>query len=71
MRKTRTKTSVSFQEADERLEKESQSSQHAHRHKNPKENPVDDHGNVLPVILHLKRQRKEKSVCVQKEKIFI
>lgn len=43
----------SLHEADERLEEESQCSQHAHRHKNPEEDPVDDHGHVLPVVLHL------------------
>lgn len=42
-------------EAHERLEEESQCSQHTHSHKNPEENPVDDHGDVFPVILHLWR----------------
>lgn len=58
----KTKTSVSFQEADDWLEEESQCSQHTHCHKNPQEDPVDDHGDVLPVILHL-RKRREFCVC--------
>lgn len=47
----------SFHEADERLEEESHCSQHAHRHKNPEEDPVDDHRHVLPVVLHLQADR--------------
>lgn len=45
-------------EAHERLEEESQCSQHTHGHKNPEENPVDDHGDVFPVILHLWRRER-------------
>lgn len=59
------KGSVSFHEADERLEEESQCPQHAHRHENPQENPVDDHRHVLPVILHL-QQRQGFRLCFRK-----
>lgn len=54
---TERQTDVLFQEADEGLEEESQCSQYAHRHKHPQEDPVDDHCDVLPVILYLGMRR--------------
>lgn len=40
-----------------RREKESNRSQYAHQDKHPEEYPVNDHGHVLPVLLHLAETR--------------
>lgn len=40
-------------EAAKRLEEQAHRSQDAHGHKHPKEDSVDHHGNILPIILHL------------------
>lgn len=40
-------------EAAKRLEEQAHCSQDAHGHKHPKEDSVDHHGNIFPVVLHL------------------
>lgn len=37
----------------ERLQKHAQCAEHAHKHKDPQEEAVNHHGNVLPVLAHL------------------
>lgn len=46
------------QEAQERLEEEAKGPQHADQHEDPEEDAVDDHGHVLPVVLHLRGKRR-------------
>lgn len=43
-----------------RREKESNRSQYAHQDKHPEEYPVNDHGHVLPVLLHLAETRHKQ-----------
>lgn len=40
-----------------RRKEESHGSQYAHQHKHPEEYPVNDHGHILPVLLHLAERR--------------
>lgn len=61
-RRRKTKTGASLEEVDDGLEEESQCSQHTHGHKDPQEDPVDDHGHVLPVVLHLTRGGNAKFI---------
>lgn len=41
-------------------EKESHRSQYTHHHKHPEEYPVNDHGHILPVLLHLAKKRHSR-----------
>lgn len=47
-----------------RRKKESHRSQYTHQYKHPEEYPVNDHGHILPVLLHLaeKRHRRERRI---------
>lgn len=45
------------EKANERLQEEANGSQNAHQHKDPKEDAVNHHGNILPIILHLREKR--------------
>lgn len=38
---------------EERLQKHAHRAEHAHKHKDPQEEAVDHHGNILPVLAHL------------------
>lgn len=38
---------------EERLKEHAQRAEHAHEHKDPEEEAVDHHGDVLPVLAHL------------------
>lgn len=38
---------------EERLQKHAHCAEHTHKHKNPQEEPVNHHGDVLPVLAHL------------------
>jgi len=44
----------------QRLQEEAGGSHDAHQHEHPEEDPVDDHGDVLPVILNLGEDHREK-----------
>lgn len=50
---------LSCEEADERLEEETHCSEHTHQHENPQEDSVNYHGNVLPIVLHLRKKEEE------------
>lgn len=43
---------------EERLHEEAQRPDHTHKHKDPQEESVDDHGHVLPVFNDLQRHYK-------------
>lgn len=45
------------EKTNERLKEEAYGSQHTHQHKDPKEDAVNHHGNILPIILHLSEKR--------------
>lgn len=49
-----------WDEAKKWLEEKSHGSQDAHSHKNPEEDSINHHGNVLPVILHLWGHKKKR-----------
>lgn len=38
---------------EERLQEHAHCAEHAHKHENPQEEPVNHHGDVLPVLAHL------------------
>lgn len=45
---------------EERLQEHAHRAKHAHEHKDPQEEAVDHHGNVLPVFTHLWMGMREK-----------
>lgn len=45
---------------EERLQEHAHCAKHAHKHKDPQEEAVDHHGNVLPVLAHLWMGRDKK-----------
>lgn len=47
-----------WDKAKKRLEEESHGSQDAHGHKHPEEDSINHHGNILPVILHLRMRKR-------------
>lgn len=44
----------------QRLQKQSRRPQNAHQDEDPQENAIDDHGDVLPIILNLKNKNKHR-----------
>lgn len=62
-----------WEEAKKRLDEQAQGSQDAHGHKHPKEDSINHHGNVFPVILHLwaregrREGNKHKTKCEKSE----